>query len=278
VHSSHREQYIITPCRSRSRLVQSLEALGIQIPLHGKQKQASLQQRVEHRQLAAVLRHQENLERIVQKALEKSDQVLSINQPHQDWLEHFLELAERTSHPRMQELWARVLIIESKAPGSFSFRTLQLLASLTPYEATLLRRAKNITSFEKRTARHKIIIGFQQKPRFTRAFSKKITGQANIAKCGLNYPDVLTLVELGILHSELIETGILQARHAVQMQLAGQRIAITPLEKELVLTYFRYTPTGEELCRLIKSTQHERYWEELGQALTPKFLLQQETY
>ncbi|RUO40031.1 TIGR03899 family protein [Aliidiomarina taiwanensis] len=278
MHKTHREQYIITPCRSRSRLVQSLEAFGIHIPMHASEQSLSLASRYEQRQHALTLRHQENLERIIQRALDKSDKILSITRPDQDWLEHFLELAERTAHPRMQELWARVLLLESQSPSSFSIRTLRVLALLTPYEASVLRRAKSMTAFEKRTSRHKIIIGYQQKPRFLRAFSKKTAAQANIAKCGLNYPDILALVELGILHADLIETGLLTMRRAMQLSSGSQRISVTPLEKELVLTYFRYTPIGEELCRLIPSTQNEEYWQELEQALEPKFLLQQDTY
>lgn len=278
MHKTHREQYIITPCRTRSRLVQSLESFGIHIPTQSSQQSMSLQKRADQRQHALALRHQENLERIIQKALDRSEKVLSITQPDQDWLEHFLELAERTAHARMQELWARVLLMESQSPGSISIRTLRLIALLTPYEASVLRRAKSITVFEKRMSRHKIVIGYQQKPRFIRAFSKKTTAQANIAKCGVNYPDILTLVELGILHADLIETGLLPERRAMPLVLGSQRVSITPLEKELVLTYFRYTPIGEELCRLISSTPNEDYLIELEQALTPKFLLQEEGY
>lgn len=274
--SARRTQHIITPCRTRSRLIQSLEEFGYNLSAAELIGFDNLQLRAKDREQAIRARHQANLERIIQLTLERSDRVTTITQPDSDWLERFLELAKRTSHTRMQELWSRVLLMESQSPGRFSVRALNVLAELTPYEAVILRKAKAFTAYEKRVARHKIIIGYQQRPRFLKVLFKTNMKQLNLSKCGLNYPDILTLVDLGILHAEMIESGFLPAKKGITLSLANQRIVLTPLQQDLVLTYFRFTPIGEELCRLINATFSEMYWEELEQSFAGKFLLHKE--
>lgn len=142
MRSARHTQHIITPCRSRSRLMQSLEELGLQLPSAGLPGIVGLEHRAQERQQVLHARHQANIERIVQLTLDRSDRITSITQPEADWLERFLELAEKSSNSRMQELWSRVLLMESQTPGSFSVRALKVLAELTPYEAVIFRKAK----------------------------------------------------------------------------------------------------------------------------------------
>ncbi len=274
MRSARRTHHIITPCRSRSRLMQSLEEFGLQLMAPTAGGFLDLESRAIERQQVLVTRHQANLERIIQLTLERTDRITSITQPDPDWLEHFLHLAERTSHSRMQELWSRVLLMESQSPGSFSVRALKVLAEITPYEAVLFRKAKAFTAYEKRSARHKIVIGYQQRPRFFKLLISPTMRQVNLAKCGLNYPDILTLVDLGLVHADMIESGILQPKKALPLSLASERIILTPMVNDLVLTYFRFTPIGEELCKLINANFNQAYWEELEQTFNGKFLLQ----
>jgi|SRR5690554_2192771 len=276
MHNARRTKHIITPCRTRSRLIQSLEEFGFNLATGESKGFDNLALRAQDRQHALLARHQANLECIIQLTLERSDRVATITQPDSDWLEHFLELAARTSHARMQELWSRVLLMESQSPGSFSVRSLKVLAELTPYEAVVFRKAKAFTAYEKRVARHKIIIGYQQRPRFFKILFNSSMKQLNLSKCGLNYPDILNLVDLGILHADMIESGFLTVKKGIPLTLANQRVVLTPLTKDLVLTYFRFTPIGEELCRLINATFSEPYWEELEQSFAGKFLLHKE--
>jgi len=278
MRNARHAQHIITPCRSRSRLMQSLEEFGLQLPSAHTAGFVALESRAHDRQQVLLARHQANLERIIQLTLERSDRINSITQPDPDWLEHFLELAERTSHTRMQELWSRVLLMESQSPGSFSVRALRVLAELTPYEAVILRKAKAFTAYEKRAARHKIIIGYQQRPRFMKLLLSPTMQQVNLAKCGLNYPDILSLVDLGLLHADMIESGILQQKKGIVLSLSSVRVVLTPMMNDLVLTYFRYTPIGEELCRLISASFNDTYWGELEQTFEGKFLLQKGNY
>lgn len=277
MQTAHRRQtHIITPCRSKSRLITSLAQFGIhQIEPTRHNSNNDIEIRATERLTALERRHQVNIEQIVQMTVERSEKLTSISHPDPDWLEHFLHFAKQSSHPRMQELWARVLLMESQSPSSFSVRALRVLADLTPYEAVILRKTKSFTFFDKQSNRHKIIIGYQQKPKiFGLLVPSPKLKQINIAHCGLNYPDILTLVDLGLLHGDLIESGILNPGRSLQLFQSQEQLTLTPQTKDLVLTYFRYTPVGEELCKLIPSKINSHYLEELQLQLQPKFNFQ----
>ncbi|MCC5854457.1 MAG: TIGR03899 family protein [Idiomarina sp.] len=269
--ASHR-----SPTRNQHRLLMSLEELGVYHPDQAPVGFDNAAARADERRTALTARHQQNLERIIALALERSEQVTSFSQPEPDWLEHYLSLAESTSNLRMQELWARVLLAESQQPGSFSVRTLRLLAELTPYEATLLRRAKALTALERGTGRYKIILGYYHKPTLWRWLTLTRPNQLNLARSGLTYPDVLTLGELGILHQDAIESGPLPSGRSLQLTWGAHRLQMTPKEPGLILSYLKYTRLGEELCRLIPTTIQADYKEQLEQAFKLNFLLQSE--
>lgn len=271
--AAHHEHVMITPCRTRARLQQSLEALGVSYVKRSRAEFDHISNRAQARADAMAARHQENLETIAALAIERSDRVSSISQPEPDWLEQFLRLAEQTSNPRMQELWARVLLLETQQPGSFSVRTLRVLADLTPYETSVLKRAKSFTAFDRKASRHKIVVGYQQRPGLL-SLLKAGQAQINLGRCGLGYPDLLSLMELGIIHQDLIETGILPRHKGIQLSWSGKKAQLIPLASDLLLTYFKYTGVGEELCRLIVAQPNDTYLEELEQVFLQKYLLQ----
>lgn len=57
-----------------------------------------------------------------------------------DWFVRFFEEAGSISDEDIQELWAKVLAGEIENPGSFSLRTLDVLRSLSKYEAEIFQR------------------------------------------------------------------------------------------------------------------------------------------
>ena len=48
-----------------------------------------------------------------------------------DWINVYLENAKHTSNIYMQDIWAKVLVKEMSAPGSFSFKTLDILKNMS---------------------------------------------------------------------------------------------------------------------------------------------------
>ncbi|MCL2577583.1 MAG: DUF2806 domain-containing protein [Defluviitaleaceae bacterium] len=84
---------------------------------------------------------QQNIESVISKAyleLENSEKVP--NDPvEQDWILRFFNAVGEVSSEQMQVIWAKVLSGEVKKPGTFSFRTLERIKNLSPYEAQLFQ-------------------------------------------------------------------------------------------------------------------------------------------
>ncbi len=80
-------------------------------------------------------RQQHNIEDITRLALPELSPHSEPDQLDSDWISHFFERAKLVSDPEMQTLWARVLAGEANAPGSFSRRTVDFVATLEKSEA-----------------------------------------------------------------------------------------------------------------------------------------------
>lgn len=258
--------------RANSKLALSLDSLGV-LPKGENQFFGDFAQRASERSSIVSEIKQQNIESIVELALDRST-ATALAPPETDWLLEFIDLAEKSSNPRMQELWAKVLIAESMSPGSFSFRTLRLLSRITPYEAALLRKAKAITLLDQKIKRGKIVIGFEQRPAKWNVLQSITRCQLNIAKCGVNYPDILTLMDIGVLHSEAIESGTLQPRETHRFLFGGDIVDLTCLKPNVVLNFLKYTMIGEELCKLTKVEPSQKYWTSLERNMKDTFHLQ----
>lgn len=61
-----------------------------------------------------------------------------------DWINIYFESAKNTSDPYMQEVWAKVLAMEMAAPGTFSFKTLDVLKNLSSKEFGVFEKLVSI--------------------------------------------------------------------------------------------------------------------------------------
>lgn len=57
-----------------------------------------------------------------------------------DWIHIYFESAKNASDVRMQEIWARVLAKELEKPGTFSYKTLEVLKNLTSNEIEIFEK------------------------------------------------------------------------------------------------------------------------------------------
>ncbi len=80
---------------------------------------------------------QENIESITQKAIPNLNDDASPEDIEDDWISNFFDKCRIVSDADMQELWARVLAGQGNNPGSFSRRTVNLLADLDKKDAEL---------------------------------------------------------------------------------------------------------------------------------------------
>jgi len=96
-----------------------------------------LAHRAHARQLADGMRQQINMEEITRKALPLLGKDPKPEDIEEDWLAQFYEFCRNTSDCQMQELWAKILAGEASQKGSFSFRTLDLIKTITRTEIAL---------------------------------------------------------------------------------------------------------------------------------------------
>jgi hypothetical protein len=98
---------------------------------------SELQQRALARFITEEARNQENIERITQMALPLLENTSNPKNMEDDWIVNFFDKCRIVSDEEMQSLWSKVLAGEANAPGTFSKRTVNFLASLDKSDAQL---------------------------------------------------------------------------------------------------------------------------------------------
>ncbi|MDC0603151.1 TIGR03899 family protein, partial [Aliiglaciecola sp.] len=183
----------------------------------------------------------------------------------------FIDMAENIHSPAMQELWGKIYAVEIGTPGSFSLKTLKTLKNLTHKDAKLLKTAVSLASRRKGEHGLKIMVGYHIKPSLLSLLRLPQLHQVNIAAYGLAYPDLLALMDLGLIYSSEIESSELDTSSRVEYRIGTDVYYLAPKKRGLSLTYYKLTSTGVELARLINSRAKERYLEELLTVFKPDF-------
>ena len=98
---------------------------------------AELRQRAADRSLSEEMTKQANIESIIQKALPHLNDNASPGAIEDDWLTNHLEKSRLASDDEMQHAWARILAGEGNNPGSFSRKTVNIMADLDKGDAEL---------------------------------------------------------------------------------------------------------------------------------------------
>ena len=103
-----------------------------------------LRQRAAERFINEEMTKQMNIDRIVGKAIPRLTDDASPVDMEEDWITNFFDKSRIVSDEDMQILWAGILAGEANNPGSFSRRTVNLMADLDKRDAELFR---NLCSF-----------------------------------------------------------------------------------------------------------------------------------
>ena len=260
---------------SRDQLVRGFHALGVDYR-QIKHNESTFAERYEKRRLHMVRRAQQNLESIFKLALDYAPAQSTHDGIDLDWLSIFTDHAQQISNPSMQQLWARILAAESSKPGSFAVRTLTILQRLTTRDADVLTRAQSLTAYDFQQSSYKIMTGYYRKPTIFTWVTLDHALPLNIARAGLSYPDLLTLSDLGVLYPTAIESAELSTSSQVGLQFGNTKIQLQPKRRSLVTTYYKYTAQGEELLRLLPSTNHEPFIQLLTDHCSKDFIVRYE--
>ncbi|EJB8562011.1 TIGR03899 family protein, partial [Citrobacter freundii] len=135
-------------------------------------------------------------------------------------------------------------------PGNFSLRTLATLKQLTLREAHILEKALGMAVKVNNESRLKLISGYRVSGGIGQYFRKHSAVNLGLSQFGMPYSSILTLVDGGILHRGEFETGILDSKSPLQLQIQQQHLKLTPKSGHLLFSYYRFTPVGDELALL----------------------------
>lgn len=101
---------------------------------------SELQQRALNRFLIEEATKQENIESITKKAIPQLKEGADPGKIERDWIVDFFDKSRIVSDEEMQTLWSSILAGEANQPGTYSKRTLHLMASLDKKDAQLFTK------------------------------------------------------------------------------------------------------------------------------------------
>lgn len=216
---------------------------------------------------------QQNLEQIMKLAF-SSCKDETAGDPDQDWLLRFFSMAQDIHNSAMQRLWALVLKREVTNPGSTSMKALKVLKDMTPKEAQILQRAASIACSFGQDSSRKLCIGLKtQGPIFS--FGKRDHAiSIGLGNFQLPYSSLLVLIELGLLHATELESGEIELDPPLVLHYQGKNLSLAPISKGVRLLYYRFSPTGNELCKLLGNKNNTNYYDQLVSLLGQKFTIQ----
>lgn len=102
-----------------------------------------IRKRAFNRFISEELDKQRNIENITTEALPLLEPEARPDEIEHDWIVNFFDKSRLISDTEMQQLWAKILAGEANLPGSFSKRTINLMASLDKNDAQIFERLCN---------------------------------------------------------------------------------------------------------------------------------------
>jgi uncharacterized repeat protein (TIGR03899 family) len=244
--------------KTKERLNRWFAQVGV-LDLDGNSKPVDLIRQNSRREQILSLNKMKNLQNILDIAASVNIEVDQQENIDPDWFFTFAHLAEGIYSPAMQSLWGKIVAVEMSKPGSFSLRTLHLLTHLTQRDAKIFNRAASLASKKKSDSTPKLIIGYHRRPTFFSWLSNASHHHINIAKFGITYPDILSLIDMGLIFASEIETGELDPNRRDQWRCGDVSFDIAPKHSGTVLAYYKFTSVGTELYRLATRTPNSGY-------------------
>ncbi len=226
----------------------------------------TLAERAQRRLLMQTERQQLNLERIILLAQDYCPEHVSAQEVDPDWFQQFCELILDVSNGNMQQLWAKILAGEIASPGKFSLKTLHALKRMSYKEAVALQQAANLSCRSRQDPSARIYFGYIRRPSLWQWLTGRSRAVLNLSQFGLSYPQILSLIDIGLLHSAEIESGELASGHTVNWQYQQQVFSGT-VRKNVVLQYYKYTASGAELLPLLTTQPNQAYLHAIKQLL-----------
>jgi len=261
---------------SGSRIKAIAKTHELDAQLNSETKKTPLIERALKRERNNKEQKQRNLERIIHYGFKFCHEETA-GDPDQDWLYRFFELAQDIHNSSMQKLWAQVLKREVTNPGSTSLKALKVLKDMTPKEAQILQKAASLSCSFGQDNHRKLFIGLKSQNGFFSLGKRKITSTLNLGSFHLPYSSIMVLIELGLLHTTELESGEIELSTPLHLYYQGNQLSLTAYSKGTRILYYRFSPTGNELCRLLGNKLNQDYYDQLLMLLNQKFALHNDT-
>ncbi|WP_394243628.1 TIGR03899 family protein [Vibrio astriarenae] len=257
---------------SGKQILAIAEEHGLDAQLNNEQIDTTALERALQRERKRRELRQKNLESIM-KAAYGSCKNESAGQPDPDWLHRFFDMAQEIHSPMMQKLWAQVLKREVTNPGSTSMKALQILHDMSPKEAQILQRAASLACSFGSDSSKKLFIGVKTKGSIFTLGKRISTHTVSLGAHQLPYSSLLVLMELGLVHASELESGEIEMAAPLPILYQGRQMTLQTHQKSTTLLYYRFTPTGNELCRLLGNKPNNDYWEQVTLLLQQTFAI-----
>jgi len=255
---------------SASRVLNIAQTYGLDALLQTEKPEKSTLERALVRERKRKERRQKNLEQILKLAhISCKDE--TAGDPDQDWLYRFFDMAQEVHNHAMQRLWAQVLKREVTNPGSTSMKALKVLQDMTPKEAQILQRSASLAcSFGGDNSR-KLLVGYRAQGGIFSFGKRNVTGNINVGNFQLPYSSLLVLFELGLMHGTELESGEIELDSPLPLTYQGKKLSLQAHAKGVRLLYYRFSPTGNELCKLLGNKPNMQYYDQMVALLSQKF-------
>ena len=272
-HTNKKSTYIKD---SGSRVKSIALTYGLDARLKSTKPEKSTLERALNRDKQKREQRQINLEKIIQYSHTFCNDEAA-GDPDQDWLNRFFDMAQDIHNTSMQKLWAQILKLEVTNPGSTSVKALKVLKDMTPKEAQFLQKAASLScSFGHGDTNKKLLIGYRTQSGLFSLTKRDIEETINLGSYHLPYSSILLLVELGLVIGTELESGEIEFDPALTLNYQGKIITLQPTGKGSRLLYYRLSPVGNELCKLLGNKPNMKYFDQLVTLLNHKFTVQTE--
>ena len=210
---------------------------------------AELRHRAGNRFMFEEMRNQSNMEAITQRSFPHLTDGARPDQIEDDWITNFFEKCRNVSNELMQELWAKVLAGEGNRPGSFSRKTVNLIADLGANDAKLFVNLCRFGWTINRTI--ETLIYDEQSDIYSRV--------------GINYNSIRQLEALGLVHFEgLAGVSMVNLPRNISASYGERRLNLSfPNADGNKLNVGRVllTQSGRELFRISEARIVEGFYE-----------------
>lgn len=199
-----------------------------------------IQRRAATRFIAEETKKQINMEAIIRGALAQVNDTADPKLMNDDWVTNFFDKCRLISDEQMQAIWSRILAGEANVPGSFSKRTINLVAELDKSEVDLFTVICRYAFTAPHGYRYPIVLELQDS-----------IYQQN----GIGFSSLTDLANIGLvtMHSPSIVSAVLTPDAEASLQYFGNEIVLSfpqGLSRNIAVGCATFTNSGLELSNL----------------------------